>query len=71
MKDKCTILCADSLCIHNRGSGYYGVCNNPDFNKTVYSGIDRMYMNTCKRRKSQPVVKDDGDKDESGLLEVE
>lgn len=71
MTDKCTVHCADHLCVHNSGSGYYGVCNNPELDKTIYCGIDRMYMNTCKRRKHPPVVKDDGYKTESGLLEEE
>lgn len=71
MTDKCVILCADHLCIHNSGSGYYGVCIDPELTTTGYCGIDRVYRNTCLRRQTPPVIKDDGEKTESGLLEEE
>ena len=69
MADKSTVLCADQLCVHNSGGGYYGVCNNPERTTTIYCGIDRMYMSTCRCRKSRSTIKDDGEKLESGLLE--
>lgn len=46
-----TVLCADGLCKHNFGGGYYGVCQHPaNKDKVPYCGIDRYYMETCKLR---------------------
>lgn len=50
----CTVLCADSGCKHNSGSGYYGVCRHPITNEPHYTGgIDRLYRETCKLRETE------------------
>lgn len=51
---KCTVLCADSGCKHNSGSGYYGVCHHPITKEPHYTGgIDRLYRETCGLRESE------------------
>ena len=53
------ILCSDSGCRFNVGSGYYGVCHHPAQLAPHYTGgIDRMYRSSCKARepKSEKVV---------------
>lgn len=55
MKDKCTILCADNLCIHNRANGHcYSVCALSELSGGTYGGIDRYYVNTCPKREPIP-----------------
>lgn len=44
-----TVLCADHLCRHNNGSGYYGICNHPVVTHPIYTGgVNRLMMNTCQ-----------------------
>lgn len=61
------VLCADLLCSHNMGSGPYGVCTNPEHDSN--KRLSPVYASTCKYREPHPVIKDDGEKTESGLLE--
>lgn len=63
------VLCADLLCIYNIGGGPYGVCTNPEHDKN--KRLEPVYASTCQHRQHPPVVKDDGYKTDSGLLEEE
>lgn len=55
MKDKCTILCADNLCIHNRANGHcYSVCALSELSGGTYGGITRSYVNTCPKKEPIP-----------------
>lgn len=64
------VLCADLLCIHNMGGSPYGACASP-CGPISTSKSGPMYVRTCQHREHPPVVKDDGYKTESGLLEEE
>lgn len=47
--EDCTVHCESYYCIHNKGTGVYGICHNDAVNKYYDSvGIDRVYMHTCK-----------------------
>lgn len=49
-----TVLCADNLCKHNNGGGYYGICNHPVVTHPIYTGgVDRLLMNTCPLRETK------------------
>ena len=64
------ILCADHLCINNMGGGPYGVCMSP-CRPLNSRRTEPMYVRTCQHREQRPVIKDDGEKTDSGLLEEE
>lgn len=63
------VLCADHLCIHNMGGGPHGACVSPC--RPLITSRSVKYVRTCQHREHPPVVKDDGYKTESGLLEEE
>lgn len=67
-QDKCTVLCTDCMCEYNSGGGYYSVCNNPN-RPGIYSGIDRIYMNSCSKR--QPPRKEKKGKDNGNSKSAE
>lgn len=49
-----TGLCADHLCKHNNGGGYYGICNHPVVTHPIYTGgVDRLLMNTCQFKETK------------------
>lgn len=60
------VLCADNQCIHNMGDGCFGVCSSQEKPKIE----NAVYVSTCRHRHPR-IIKDDGNKTESGLLEEE
>lgn len=55
MADRCVILCADNLCIHNRANGHcYSVCALSELSGGTYGGITRSYVNTCPKKEPIP-----------------
>ena len=55
-----TVLCADYTCRFCSGGGYYGICRHPaNAEKSIYGGIDRYYMNSCKMKEFEKPKKND------------
>ena len=45
--DERVILCSNDGCIHNSGSGYYGLCQHPDYRVLLNTNGDRSYFEKC------------------------
>ena len=64
------VLCADEMCAHRCSGEYYGVCTSLERAAHISGGTNGLYLNSCRYRKPR-IIKDDGNKTESGLLEEE
>lgn len=67
-RDLPTYLCSDTLCKHNSGGGYYGVCHHPLTEVDRYvGGIDRFYKDGCGLHE-YPATKNSDSADISSIL---